>query len=270
MVDIDILRDEREHLRAELRELKNCQLRYFSFAIGATGAGLGLVSSGTIQNMLPLAFLAPLVIVLPCWWVFFDKATTITRIVGYYRVLEEMICQHPFLPPYPYMGFENAIAYYREKDTREMWREFRRHLKKRNPRLFLNKSNKNPLYTRHQYWNINFWTFALLGLVCISLSFVSCMSSHWFASFWCCCPCCNSLWDSSSGCCSACTYYNSSQWVFISLLALIGYGVVFVNTFRLLKSLKTGDFSYSVITEFWKYILKEEFCKHLLKDKCRF
>jgi hypothetical protein len=33
----------------------------------------------------------PLVVLIPCWWGFFDKAKTITRIVGYIRILEGIL-----------------------------------------------------------------------------------------------------------------------------------------------------------------------------------
>lgn len=226
MIALDILRDEREHLRFELRELKNCQVRYFSLTVSGTAAFFGLASLSKIQNILPLMLLAPLIIILPCWWIFFDKATTITRMVGYYRILEEMIRQYPNFP-YPYLGFENAIDYYRHKDNDETWKDF-----KKDRQSLPNKSKEKTKYTRHQYWNINFYTFAALGFLCIVLSSVSCVGKSYL-------------------------------WFLLPLLGFILYGIILTNAYRLLISLKTGDFSYSVITDFWRYIL------NILKEKER-
>lgn len=88
----NILLQEHGNLRQELHNLKSCQITFFSLAITSTGLLLGL-GSHFISERVPasLIFLSPLVIILPCWCIFFDKATTITRIVGYYRVLEQMI-----------------------------------------------------------------------------------------------------------------------------------------------------------------------------------
>ena len=102
---------EREQLRSELAFLKSCQIRYFELAIIAAGAVLAVVGQlGDKAN--PVVFLAPLVVVLPCWWVFFDKATTITRIVGYSRLLEGML-RRPGDDTFAYIGWENALAAFR-------------------------------------------------------------------------------------------------------------------------------------------------------------
>lgn len=221
MIDLDILRNEREHLRTELQQLKNCQVQYFTLSVTGTAALFALVSLRESQNILPLMLLVPLTIIIPCWWIFFDKATTITRIVGYYRILEEMINDHPNMR-YPYLGFENALDYYRHRDNDDTWKTF---MDSRKP--LTNKRSIKTKYTRHRYWNINFWTYAALGFLCIALSFTSCVGSYYL-------------------------------WLVLPFLASILYLITFVNIHRLLVSLKTGDFSYSVITDFWRYILAKK------------
>ena len=50
--------------------------------------GIFRPSSG--QDVSQSIYLVPLVVLIPCWWGFFDKAKTITRIVGYFRILEQL------------------------------------------------------------------------------------------------------------------------------------------------------------------------------------
>ena len=104
-----ILLHEMDTLRAELQHLKNCQVRYFLFSITMTGTVIALVTKYSAGYT--AAYLAPLVVVIPCWWIFFDKASTITRIVGYYRVLEKMILS---TGRHWYIGWENALAEFRK------------------------------------------------------------------------------------------------------------------------------------------------------------
>ncbi|MEX2220120.1 MAG: hypothetical protein WD749_15325 [Phycisphaerales bacterium] len=67
-------------------------MEFLKLAATATGAIFGIW--GVFGRAAPdggvpvLLALAPLMIILPTWWVFFDKATTVTRIVGYKRILE--------------------------------------------------------------------------------------------------------------------------------------------------------------------------------------
>ncbi|MBI4653900.1 MAG: hypothetical protein HY752_02760 [Nitrospirae bacterium] len=147
-------------LRLDLQDLKRCQLQYFTLAITGTGAILGL--SAILGNDLKgLALLAPLSLILPSWLIFFDKATSITRIVGYQRVLEKQLCAQ--LPIYKYLGYENALAEFRFKEQ-EAWQAVRHSLQSTRPNLF----EIAFLKTRHRFWMINWYTFAMLSLVCCS------------------------------------------------------------------------------------------------------
>jgi hypothetical protein len=104
--------NEQSILRTELQELKRCQLQYFLFSLGAAGAVLGFnikIEDRPENNMF---FLAPLLVILPCWRTFFDKATTITRLTGYIRVFIE----DQFKKAEPiYYGYENALAKFRQQ-----------------------------------------------------------------------------------------------------------------------------------------------------------
>lgn len=86
---LKIYSQERKLLRMELNNLKDCQLKYFTFSLTATGIIFGLiVKFGDFQSIL---FLLPLTVLIPSWLVFFDKTKTITRIVAYYMLLETLI-----------------------------------------------------------------------------------------------------------------------------------------------------------------------------------
>jgi hypothetical protein len=109
----DFIRDERRLLRDEEMNLKGCQVQYIMTAILATGAILG-ISTGMLKDLFPhYAFvsLMPLLIVLPFWWLFFDKATTVTRIVGYLRVIEGILIGD--LVARDYVGWQRGLAHFR-------------------------------------------------------------------------------------------------------------------------------------------------------------
>ena len=65
---------ERQLLKSEMQDLKACQVRYLSIAVAATGIMLGFGQK--FGDAAPY-YLAPLVIILPCWVVFFDKAISV-------------------------------------------------------------------------------------------------------------------------------------------------------------------------------------------------
>jgi len=88
-----MLLNEYNALREELRNLKSCQITFLNISITTTGLLIGFLEKSVGENTTSTIYLAPLVIILPFWLVFFDKATTITRIVGYMRILENFIIQ---------------------------------------------------------------------------------------------------------------------------------------------------------------------------------
>ncbi|HHJ19552.1 MAG TPA: hypothetical protein ENJ84_06950 [Gammaproteobacteria bacterium] len=109
-IHTEIMLKEKDFLRAELQHLKHCQLKYFSLSITVTGVifGVGAKLESSFDGAI---FLAPLLVVIPCWWIFFDKAKTISRIVGYYRVLEELVNGSEC---YKYIGWENSLEKFRQ------------------------------------------------------------------------------------------------------------------------------------------------------------
>lgn len=106
-------------LKEELRDLKNCQVQFVTFPVSVTAILFGIANrlpSDDPSSFSGISYLAPLVIILPAWWIFFEKAKTISRIVGYYRVLEKFS-----LGVYKinFIGWENSQAKYRKAEKAE-------------------------------------------------------------------------------------------------------------------------------------------------------
>lgn len=120
---------EMEILRKELHDLKECQFRFLSTTPILTGFLLGLPQIFGKVEMRPsephsplyLTSLLPLLVLLPAWWVFFDKAKTVTRIVGYYRVLEGVVRGE--LTPSHFPGWERSLEIFRRAKTEEILQE---------------------------------------------------------------------------------------------------------------------------------------------------
>lgn len=98
-----LLEKEIEILKEEMRALKECQTKYFCLAVTSTGAIFAYLLSGvnvffcndsqyngTLNSEIIISpvFLTPLLIILPLCCIFFDKAQTVSRLVGYYQILE--------------------------------------------------------------------------------------------------------------------------------------------------------------------------------------
>jgi len=104
-----LLEKEFTFLKEEMRELKNCQVQFVTFSVTGTGVLFGLVAL-TRNELLGVSYLFPLTILLPSWLIFFDKARTITRIVGYYRIVEKLSLGQIDAE---FIGWENALAEFR-------------------------------------------------------------------------------------------------------------------------------------------------------------
>jgi hypothetical protein len=149
--------NELKMVRQELRDLKRCQVQYFILSISATAAILGFGKDVANDIWGGLTPLAALIVLLPCWWIFFDKATTITRNVGYACIIESLIDSHP-QPVHCHIGFENALLQYRQEDNdRPNWPD------QRWPAGFFKTMS---FRVRHRYWIVNWYTFAVLSFLC--------------------------------------------------------------------------------------------------------
>ena len=150
----------------------------------ATGAIFGFIAQNS--NSLEIYYLIPLVILLPTWCIFFDKATTITRILGYYLILDDIsYCNGEYEKLLPY---ETAISNARGKIAESIragtytgtkltfWKDmgFWKKLE------FLYQE----ILIRHDppsYWSLVFTTFLGISALCILLSATSIIVSlvHW-------------------------------------------------------------------------------------------
>lgn len=188
-LDIDMLQNEKTALRAEMVSLKNCQITFLTYTVTGTGALLGLAITlvGSSTSPFPLLgafYLIPLTIILPFWWIFFDKATTITRIVGYYRILEELILEPEH--QVKFVGWENALADFRNQyntksarpliERRLPLREFVPRFKRQ---LLLINDTASKLFqllllqTSQRYWLLTYYTFLSLSFLSFSISLIS-------------------------------------------------------------------------------------------------
>src|SRR3989304_5540960 len=156
----DTVRNEQTLLRSELQELKKCQLQYFITSVGGSGLILGFQSFIPNGGCLKvLSIMSPLVIIIPCWWTFFDKATTITRLTGYMRVMERQLSKDVFNS----IGYERGLSFFRKQEELDAGTQNR---KKCTFKILT-------LRTRHRYWTINYYTFFVLSFYFLVLPFAT-------------------------------------------------------------------------------------------------
>jgi hypothetical protein len=165
----ELCKKEHRFLRDELGHLKECQIRFLTFSVTTTGLILGITgrfrASLSSQGMdLPSGLLAllPLLVLIPSWWIFFDKATTVTRIVGYFRVIERLLLGYT---AGNFTGWESALAEYRKETIGKKLR-----LKELAGLLAFR--------TTHRYWVITYYVFLLLSAVCTILGWAGISPRH--------------------------------------------------------------------------------------------
>jgi hypothetical protein len=176
VVEREWLHKEKEALRTELVSLKNCQITFLTYTVTGTGLLMGfavnLVSTDKSPlPMLGIMYLVPLTIILPFWWIFFDKATTITRIVGYYRILEELIIDPK--SNVTFLGWENALAKFRDEYGKKSTTPPPPNQERFLVRLF----RLIVLQTSQRYWVITYYTFTSLSLIVFFTCFFSLQQS---------------------------------------------------------------------------------------------
>lgn len=159
---IELITMELTNLRAELRELKTCQIQFVTFAFTTSGIILGLQNS--------ISPLIPLIIILPTWWIFFDKAKTVSRIIGYYRILEKAYLGDV---KFNFIGWENAQSIYRKKKEENIQKkESEKTFETEKNKISFRKKIKDLLSLKaSSYWTLVYLTFLGLGIVCLGLYF---------------------------------------------------------------------------------------------------
>jgi len=167
---------ERDMLREELHDLKNCQVTFLTFSITATALLLSLIEKLSPTDSQALFSLIPLVILLPSWCIFFEKATTITRIVGYSRILEMLIFNKK-KPVMNFAGWETTLAEARnrgddyevitKREVAKLWGD----LGIKNQLRFISKIfGIRPSY--HRYWVLIYDIFCWLSWLCLVWSLI--------------------------------------------------------------------------------------------------
>jgi len=117
---IELAKLEHTGLRRELEHLKWCQIQFFTFAVTSTLIYFGIIVRGGELSVpffkasitSALLTLLPLVILIPSMWIFFDENKTISRIVGYYIVLERVLLKKESYPNFT--GWENGLQIFRK------------------------------------------------------------------------------------------------------------------------------------------------------------
>jgi hypothetical protein len=135
-------------LRQELNNLKACQFAFLTTAFTTTGLMLGFFPKLLESSLSWIGFLTPLVVILPASCFFFDKARTVTRIVGYYRHLERLVNSSSF------PSWENALSLSRTEFTAIGAK------KERFIRVMLMRQP-------HGYWSLAYYTFTALSILCL-------------------------------------------------------------------------------------------------------
>jgi len=233
----------REHslLRDELRDLKDCQIKFLTFAVTSTALLLGYLSkSDGISSYLGFSpsglFLIPLTVLLPAWCIFFNKATTISRIVGYYMVLEGYtLKKYDKYDEKYFKGWENSLEIFREKSKDEesikrevvdLWDD--------KPwidriRFFLNVSILILFQHHHpRYWVSVYTIFFWLSWTCVLLSLISLLEGI------------------------------HSLTAIIQLIAFFIVVFFSYDNLKVLYELISGFHSYTANKYFWEFLLKVE------------
>lgn len=168
MLDREHYFKEYEMIRQELQSLKNCQITFLTFSVTVTALLLGLIFKLPSTVSLGPLLLSPLIILLPSWWIFFDKATTITRAVGYCRILEKLILKQYSADDF--VGFENALAKFRKLQLENKLKLEENQSKKDKIINFLKMCS---MWTTHRYWMLTYYTFLGLSALCAVLSYLT-------------------------------------------------------------------------------------------------
>ena len=168
--------EEHGTLRMELNNLKNCQVTFLTFSVTATGVLIGIIK--TFSNVgYELLLFVPLFVLLPAWSIFFDKAKTISRIVGYYRIIEQLILNNSSTNNFA--GWENSLQIFRnnKKDEAEIKKVAIDELRERlgcNNRYHISRKNLkvhlNPFYN---YWTLVNSIFLFLTSICVAITILT-------------------------------------------------------------------------------------------------
>jgi len=158
-------------LRMELDQLKACQTQAVIFGLTGAGIMLGLTNAFQADSLFPILLLMPLLTLLPFWIIFFDKARTISRIIGFIRVQEEFAIKGYIKGM---IGWETAMKQYWKNKKDVALQDITEANERRN------KLQKKILYST--YWFTVYIVFWLFSIICIVLSlYVAMIQKDWIS-----------------------------------------------------------------------------------------
>ncbi len=212
---------ERGFLKEEMQELKSCQVKYFYISVTATGVLLNL---GGEMGLPVFHYLSPLVIILPCWLIFFDKATSITRITGYSKYLEAFILSEPI--DAEYVGWENALSISRKRQKNAQNKRIFDRLKSTISAALDGLVSILKFSFEYRYWKISWVVFFMLSATCFFLGMIE--------------------------------YFNKPDPIIFFLLCASLFFILLAacHTLYLLHNLIEGKFSYKENGKMWADCLK--------------
>ncbi|MDD4497051.1 MAG: hypothetical protein PHV51_02690 [Methanosarcinaceae archaeon] len=244
------MKEELKLLREELRSLKECQTQYVCLSI--TSAGLifaYLISEGNILEKTGInpACLIPLVILLPLSCTFYDKATTISRIVGYYQILEKLNLSKYCHDNNNFVGWENALSKLRdygrdkekyvkkEKGGIKLWENLKITGKLKYFLIVISIYYKKPSQT---YWRIIYSTFFIISVFCFTLELLGPFISYYHNET------------------SLNSVFNENRLsIFLTWIFLVISLHVFGYNLKILFQLEEGFHSYKANRSLWEQIL---------------
>jgi hypothetical protein len=166
----DFYNNELSEIKLEIRNFKRNQLTILFTTVSAAGLLLGLATSLTQMknlnleqngNLIAIAFLAPLIVIIPFCHFFFENIRSMAQAVGYCRVMENI--NLGLIYASKYHGWENAIGIFR--GDKEQWH------KDVESDSTKTQSRKASLFKpEHPFWQLSYFTFFGLSIVCVSVS----------------------------------------------------------------------------------------------------
>lgn len=236
----EIIAQEMHSLREELRDLKAYQFRLVSIAAVVTGFLLSLTRL-RLDSAVPIPperslYLLPLIVIVPSWWIFFDKTKTITRIVAYCRILEAMLSNEAEAKGF--MGWERSLGEFRKKSNAivgslKQTQKRTKGIRLKVWRLFLTVS----LIESQRYWTLAYGTFLTLSVVCLWVP----VSSNYPFSFQ-----------------KVLSMFHVTFWKPEWLWLIVAMGITSYCTFFnaiVLSRLIWGQHSYDFMEKIWKEVL---------------
>jgi len=167
---VELCKNEHTNLRHEMNHLRICQMQFLSFGIAGSSMIFGLIfkeafpliGSFSGRILLSLFCLIPLCLLLPSLFIFFDKAKTFNRIVGYFYWVEKILCNDVKIKKF--FGWENALILFRDNINKN---------KEETDLSIKNISLTKILFTNRLYWKYSFIFFTILMIICFIPAFLT-------------------------------------------------------------------------------------------------